>query len=455
MKRILALVLCAAMAAALIGCGEVVSVDAVETPAGMPNPVHQVSAQELLEETGMSFVVPEGAENVSYSYIDTGTGSNPIAQMSFHLNGADCTARVQGTGIPEGQLPDIAGMYYEWSETQEAPLGYNDAFYYFNPDAEGYVTWYDYVPGLLYSVGMSAGASAEALSALATAAWPPVQGDSDGVVGDGSAMDHMTPAYEPASYLPESALPATLDLNVDGNNETVAVLIKDGDQGFGDHVLVVTDAAGTEHRAETFIQYNSTLCVADIDLDGRFELLLSGDCGSDDYITYAWRWDGELRPIRFSGECRRGGSGEPTDYVDGAVEGLSCDGPEDQPTKVYISLGSFTYMLGTYGSVCTYELSADGAIAPVAPARWDFVGNETWLETAVELPVELDGRGASALPAGTKLRLTSTNGVDELHIQLEDGSTGLLAISFSAESFGWQVAGIDENDAFVSLPYAG
>jgi hypothetical protein len=59
-------------------------------------------------------------------------------------------------------------------------VGYNEAVLTWNEGAEGVIRWYDYAPGLLYSVSVSGEASREMLSELAAQLYVPVQGDADG-----------------------------------------------------------------------------------------------------------------------------------------------------------------------------------------------------------------------------------------------------------------------------------
>lgn len=455
MKKYLPIILALALTLSLAACSGVSAPAATEAPAGIPNPITEMTAQELLERTGISFTVPEGAESVVYSMIDM-DGDAPIAQMQFTLNGSGCTARAQSAAVPEGELPDISGFYYEWTSTDTGAVGYNTATLHWNEGAEGYVSWYDTVPGLLYSVSMTGGATKDALLDIAARSCPALQGEADGdVVGDGTAMDHNTPPSEPATFLKYENLPATFDLDGNGSNETISIDIAGDDPSYGQHSFVVTDdSTGKAYSAETYIQYNPTVTIADLDRDGRFEILLCGDCGSDDYFTYAWRWDGELREISFTGELRYGNDGSAQNCLDGAVEGIGM--PEDGSDSVpAISVGSFIYMLGTYGGHRSYALGEDGAIAPMADSVWTFTNNEVYLETAAALPATMENGGSTELPAGTKLVLTGTNAVDTMWFMTESGEAGSLSVKQDASSGSWLVGGINENDAFVSLPYAG
>ena len=445
MKKALAIILALCAMFSLVACG-----GSTQTPAGtaeIPNPITEMTAQELMNKTGLGFTVPDGAAEVVYSYIDTGSDAPGIAQMSFTMYDTRCTARVCPSDIPGDTLPDISGLYYQWKNTEKSPLGYNEATLCWNEGEQGYVSWYDYAPGLLYSVSMESGATKAALMDIAERSCPPVQRE----VGDGTDIDNNTPAFENASIYKETELPVTVNLNGDGKNETISMLIEAGDPYFGAHTFVLTDGDGIEHKVETLIQSNSSVCIADIDNDSRFEILLSGDCGSDDYITYAWRLTDDLETIPFTGEVRHWAISDKILYVDGAVE--SVDRAEDG--TVSVTLGSFTYMLGTYGSTRPYTMADDGSLVPEKGTLWCFGGNQIWLVTAAEIPATLDGVGAASLASGTKIKLTGTNGTDTAYFVTGDSKTGQLSVSYDESKGAWFIGAVNENDAFVTLPYAG
>jgi hypothetical protein len=48
---------------------------------------------------------------------------------------------------------------------------------YYNAGGEGKIVWFDIVPGLLYSLTMSNGASEKALEEMASQLYTPAQGD--------------------------------------------------------------------------------------------------------------------------------------------------------------------------------------------------------------------------------------------------------------------------------------
>ena len=175
MKKIVILLFALAL---LCGCGGEKANHAPTTPEPenvmIPNPVKEVTAQELGELTGVFLTAPEGVE-AAFSVIE---GERNIAQMSFVRDGAKVTLRVCSAGIPEGEPEDISGLYYEWENTAEnVPVGYNSAWLHWNEGEAGYIVWYDFAPGLLYTVSVDTGAGAEGLTQLATELYAPVQGE--------------------------------------------------------------------------------------------------------------------------------------------------------------------------------------------------------------------------------------------------------------------------------------
>lgn len=149
-----------------------------EPYAAEVNPVRSVTAETIQRELGITFQTPEGAEELRYAIIAGEDGS--VAEMSFRLDGAECACRIMPAGIPERDVPDISGMYYEWQQAAEATVGYNTAKLCWIEGAQGVIRWYDYAPGLLYSVSLSSGATEEKLTELAEALYVPAQREADG-----------------------------------------------------------------------------------------------------------------------------------------------------------------------------------------------------------------------------------------------------------------------------------
>ena len=173
MKKIISALTVLTLALSLCGCGAKAKDEA--QPVGMPNPLTEVTAQELLEKTGFHFNTPDGAEDIHYFTLEAETLT---AQMTFKVDGKKVTVRAIPDGIPENRVVrDISGMYYEWKTVENGPVFYNDATFKLNEGEQGWVGWYDYVPGITYNVSMDSGASVAELTRLAEICCPPVQGD--------------------------------------------------------------------------------------------------------------------------------------------------------------------------------------------------------------------------------------------------------------------------------------
>lgn len=141
---------------------------------GMPNPIRESTAEDILNTLGVTFAVPEGAENVQYSVI-----GDSLAQMDFVWNNAECTARAEPSG--ETSLKDISGFYYNWKNSAELKVGYNEAKANWTKDENGnsvgICIWWDAAPGIMYSVSMKSNANAENLKKLANAVYVQMQGN--------------------------------------------------------------------------------------------------------------------------------------------------------------------------------------------------------------------------------------------------------------------------------------
>lgn len=172
MKRILIPLLLTA-ALLLAGCGFAEEEEKVQ----MVNPLRESTAEEILQELGIAFTVPQGVEDTKFFIINTEDGA--IAEMRFVKDGVNGTFRILAADVPGESLPDISGMFFEWQKQAEAMVGYNDAELTWNEGAEGVIRWYDYAPGLLYSISLSSAATADSLVELAELLYQPVQGDVD------------------------------------------------------------------------------------------------------------------------------------------------------------------------------------------------------------------------------------------------------------------------------------
>ena len=119
------------------------------------NPWEDMTREELLEASGLTFGVPEGAENVIYRYLK----SENLAEMQFSIGGDEFCARIQPAALQEGELMDISGMYFAWENEETVRIGHcAGTIGQAQADSEDWVErclWYDTVPGLMYSVSVS------------------------------------------------------------------------------------------------------------------------------------------------------------------------------------------------------------------------------------------------------------------------------------------------------------
>lgn len=85
------------------------------TEVSLANPWVDLSAEELSDASGLSFGVPEGAENVIYRYMK----SDNLAEMQFTIGNDEFCARIQ----PADEPVDISGMYYKWENEEVVKIG--------------------------------------------------------------------------------------------------------------------------------------------------------------------------------------------------------------------------------------------------------------------------------------------------------------------------------------------
>ncbi|MDW7660780.1 MAG: InlB B-repeat-containing protein [Bacillota bacterium] len=126
---------------------------------------------EILESLGIAFHIPEDALNVSYLIVDSSNENYPIAQVTFTRSGIVYKHRIQPTLI----FKDISGTDYMWTIFKNVSVSYCSGELRYNDGQKGLCLWYDSVPGLMYSLFMSEGASEELLSSLANELFVPVQ----------------------------------------------------------------------------------------------------------------------------------------------------------------------------------------------------------------------------------------------------------------------------------------
>ena len=123
-------------------------------PVAMVNPWEDMTAEQLAEASGLSFAVPEGAENVIYRYLR----SEGLAEMQFTIGGDSFCARIQPAALEEGSLLDISGMYYTWEHEEPVSVrGCGGTIAVAQADGADWVElcqWYDAQAGLMRTLSV-------------------------------------------------------------------------------------------------------------------------------------------------------------------------------------------------------------------------------------------------------------------------------------------------------------
>ena len=146
--------------------------------AYLPNPWLDLTVEELTAASGLSFGVPERAENVLYRYLP----SKNLAEMQFTLGADEYCARIQPAALQEGELMNIAGMYFLWENEQAVTIGHcRGSIGQAQTGSEEWVElclWYDPAPGLMYSLSVyTMDLDGLDLTAVAQQVYIPVQGN--------------------------------------------------------------------------------------------------------------------------------------------------------------------------------------------------------------------------------------------------------------------------------------
>ncbi len=125
-------------------------------PVSMANPWEEMTAEQLADAAGLLFGVPEGAENVIYRYLR----SAGLAEMQFTWANGEYCARIQSAILPEGELSDISGMYYDWEFVEPITVQRcSGTIAQAKNGDNGWVElclWYDAPSALMYSLSVSA-----------------------------------------------------------------------------------------------------------------------------------------------------------------------------------------------------------------------------------------------------------------------------------------------------------
>ena len=143
------------------------------------NPWTQMTEDELAEVSGVSFNLPEGAENAVYMWLE----SDSLAEIQFTMDGDEYCARVKPDDLEVGQLDNISGMYFSWDHEEEITVGHcSGTIGLAQTGSEDFVElclWYDPAPGLMYSLSVyTIDPDGLDLTAVAANVFPAAQGDA-------------------------------------------------------------------------------------------------------------------------------------------------------------------------------------------------------------------------------------------------------------------------------------
>ncbi len=146
--------------------------------AGMANPWEDLTAEQLAETAGVCFGVPEGAENLVYRYLP----AEELAEMQFTLGPDEYCARIRPADLRDGELMNIADMYFAWENEEDITVGScRGTIGQAQTGSTDWVElclWYDLAPGLMYALSVyTTDPDGLDLTAVAEQVYLPMQGN--------------------------------------------------------------------------------------------------------------------------------------------------------------------------------------------------------------------------------------------------------------------------------------
>ena len=134
------------------------------------------TAQEIVETLGYQMAVaPADAEQVVYNVLTL--DGLVVGETAFVLDGVNCVYRNAATFEIAEDFADISGLTGAYPVNESASVSYCSARLSYEEGGSGKIVWFDPVPGLLYSLSVDSGASADALTEMAMQLFSPAQGD--------------------------------------------------------------------------------------------------------------------------------------------------------------------------------------------------------------------------------------------------------------------------------------
>lgn len=244
-----------------------------------------------------------------------------------------------------------------------------------------------------------------------------------------------------------------LDLDGDGEEEIIRARMQDNVEEENLTLQVETDELIYSYY--TYIIFEEAAYAADLDGDGRIEILLTGDEASADYFTWCLKFSREegLQPIKFADANR----GENTDDY------FECGyGRLDAIDETTITLTGSQDALGTW--MCSRQFTLrDGRFELYDDGIWHVNENyddpEVWeyrcLTTTRELPITMEDGTRSILPVGTSFLVTETDKKSFVGVRTKEGELGKISVEPNTEEgWGFLIDGESEYDYFAYIPYA-
>lgn len=442
MKKLICIALCLVLATATAGCtgllpsaGE--SELTAEPTANIPNPIVDVDGSAALAAAGVRMDAPAGATGQAYSLI-----GGTLAQVKFTFDGVEYTYRAS---VAES---DISGVYDEFTDLYVLQVmcdGYTvDAKVSSAASGGKLVGWAH--EGVTYCLWAAENVADEALKTVVLGVMVNTFGASAAEETGFTALDFS------------EAKECNIDLDGDGYLENVKLETLKDEYDREYTRLIVSGPSGSTQSAEVDAMYISTAIASDFDGDGLVELFISGDVMSNDYETWCFHYEeGALTAAApyYKPE---------TEQVENRVI-ASIPGNVEAVEENLVRIGDTVDILGSWWCKTEYALSnsgfgferAQGSVwaydyDPSAPDCWEY----GVLVTKAEFPVRMDGTASDAsLPIGTKLKPTETDGKTYLRFITMDGAEGVVNVTFNEGGWGYSISGMDENDCFETVPYAG
>lgn len=252
------------------------------------------------------------------------------------------------------------------------------------------------------------------------------------VVMDAALVEEPTATWRPIDV----SEPADADLDGDGETETLTVQV---DENAWTTTVTIVDGGKTytDKLDEAFFYPEGHIGDASLD-DGSVELYLSGDVGSDDYVTEVYRIkDGQLSRTEIPGTV------------------LLAEG------NGFVRVSTVVDVLGTYGATCDYRLDS-AAFSYVRASDYSITRYDGFFDDRV-LTLQKDGlpaddlanAAAVKLPAGTRLVLAETDEKSYALLETQDGVQYRVQITQPENDWIWYIDGTPEQDWFGELMYAG